>query len=946
MKKTPKRAKMLKLQFWLAFAVVAINFGLTFWFRFRPTLDRGVGTFTRGNCSYISMLNTVIHVALNIVSSLFLAAGNYCMQLLVAPTRYEVNCAHAKGHSLEIGVPSFTNIYRISRRRSCIVFLLGFLSAFLHLFWNSAIFISRPVAAIPRAIVTSDFLDPAAENWTISDPLWHRSGWLSDHWAKTSIGKEEASRDRSMIYELQGKALSMAPISTQECIERLVSPLNASESVIVVASNMTSNQYNGSSLLDGWVSIWDGWALSALWICRKWYDDHPQEWRFCTKELARTPPDAWILSGRYPMPWTVAVDRCLVSKQADNEERCGLHYSLVIQALIRHTKNEECSYINKSLVTIGDAVHSFLEFPNDPDLSPSNADHDAKACKKEWAVRKRVFWLHGVGKWAWLSAIVVFIAGLSYPVYSVLSSLGHLRYIGVDIGLKALIDQGFKVHPAAVSGLGPWENKYLGTPTEFLINILIANSPQILMSVLYLFYNNILTRQLAADEWLGFLKPQGKKPLRVSSPIGMQRSSYFLTLPFKYSGTLLVFNGILHWLISQALFLVRTSVFKSGPNATRLSQFDTSGRGYSPLASILALGVAVLLILLLVFNSVIRRYKDVPLDMQRVCHNSRVLETLCRRPTDDRDAYLFPIGIGMVMDERSVHAGCVALTLEPPSVLQPLPPLRHTQLLLIPAEIADAQLLSDADTNPSIDVRVHDEDPAVAHAGLGDVGCARVVPDAARRPQAPAEVLGVVGAAVERRPDAEAVLFVRREGCMVVFQAQNLCPLVFFRGQLALLVDDGDRRVFPHPLAQGVFSLRPSSIDLLETRPPRSDGVRTIIRRLRGGSVATRPLALLAAADLPRRLPSLEPDGALPVDPLVAARLAAEHEAQGGALLLLALGGQLGADLPLDAAVVGEAARADLAAELALDRVDGARPRGQERGPGRQGAGRGDGAAF
>lgn len=98
------------------------------------------------------------------------------------------------------------------------------------------------------------------------------------------------------------------------------------------------------------------------------------------------------------------------------------------------------------------------------------------------------------------------------------------------------------------------------------------------------------------------------------------------------------------------------------------------------------------------------------------------------------------------------------MTLEAPSVLKPFPPLGDAQLLLVPAEVADAELLAELYPGFAVGVPVDDEDPAVAHTRLGDVGRARVVPDAAGRPQAPAQVLGVVGAAVECGADAEAVV--------------------------------------------------------------------------------------------------------------------------------------------------------------------------------------------
>lgn len=140
--KLAKRTYMLRIQFISAMLVVALNVGLTIWFfvdHDRIPIDgRGVGTFTFGHCTTITRINSALHVALNIVSSLFLAAGNYCMQILVAPSRLAIECAGKKGHSLEIGVPSLRNFRIMYKSRALkwspiLIWLsLGIISTVLH----------------------------------------------------------------------------------------------------------------------------------------------------------------------------------------------------------------------------------------------------------------------------------------------------------------------------------------------------------------------------------------------------------------------------------------------------------------------------------------------------------------------------------------------------------------------------------------------------------------------------------------------------------------------------------------------------------------------------------------------------------------------------------------------------------------------------------------------
>jgi hypothetical protein len=129
-----KRMTILKIQALLALTILVINITLTVWaITSYPPDSRGVGTLLLGNCSAIKTVNGVVHLALNIASSLFLGAGNYCMQTLVAPSRQEMDRAHSKGVSLDIGVANVKNLWYINRGRVITWVLIGTSASLLHL---------------------------------------------------------------------------------------------------------------------------------------------------------------------------------------------------------------------------------------------------------------------------------------------------------------------------------------------------------------------------------------------------------------------------------------------------------------------------------------------------------------------------------------------------------------------------------------------------------------------------------------------------------------------------------------------------------------------------------------------------------------------------------------------------------------------------------------------
>lgn len=117
-------------------------------------------------------------------------------------------------------------------------------------------------------------------------------------------------------------------------------------------------------------------------------------------------------------------------------------------------------------------------------------------------------------------------------------------------------------------------------PAGLISNVLIANLPQLILSILYIFYNAMLSTFLVQHEFS--LLYARRKPLRVSEPIGIQRSSYFISLPLRYGIPLYLTSGLMHWLISQSLFLARITAIN--PDGTDDVQNSFSTCGYSPIA--------------------------------------------------------------------------------------------------------------------------------------------------------------------------------------------------------------------------------------------------------------------------------------------------------------------------------------------------------------------------
>jgi hypothetical protein len=120
---------------------------------------------------------------------------------------------------------------------------------------------------------------------------------------------------------------------------------------------------------------------------------------------------------------------------------------------------------------------------------------------------------------------------------------------------------------------------------EITANVLIANLPQVILSFLYFTLNGLLTSMFLANEWSHFANK--RKALRVSNPRGRQRKKYFLQLPYRIALPILIISGLLHWLVSQSIFLALVARYNEVGILTDPLAIATCG--FSPFAMICVL---------------------------------------------------------------------------------------------------------------------------------------------------------------------------------------------------------------------------------------------------------------------------------------------------------------------------------------------------------------------
>jgi hypothetical protein len=184
-------------------------------------------------------------------------------------------------------------------------------------------------------------------------------------------------------------------------------------------------------------------------------------------------------------------------------------------------------------------------------------------------------------------------------------------------------------------------NNILEGSTSLLGGVLLANTPQVILSYLYLAFNQLYTKMCIGREWAGYLSE--RKPLRVTLPTGQQRGTYWLNVPFRYTIPMTILSGSFHWLASQSFFMVQITVTNSHTRAIRRTD-QISTCGYSPFAMILTMVIGTLIAVGCIAIGRLKYAAGMPL----AGNCSAVISAACHPPSVDVVASLLPVQWGAV----------------------------------------------------------------------------------------------------------------------------------------------------------------------------------------------------------------------------------------------------------------------------------------------------------
>ena len=208
---------------------------------------------------------------------------------------------------------------------------------------------------------------------------------------------------------------------------------------------------------------------------------------------------------------------------------------------------------------------------------------------------------------------------------------------------------------STVASFAQYSGAWSKSKSVFLNGVFFANLPQLPASLIYFIYNSLFTRFFLVKEWNSYSGT--RRGLRVTNPMEgtSQTSTYYLQFPLRYSVPLVAWFALMHWLISETLFLRR--IYAIWPEDTAphgVGKFLISRLAYSPITLFL-LTLALLVLALIGFAVIHARFEW---KMPPFSGKSVTISAASHPPKNDDDVHLSAVRWGVTSMGRNGIGHC------------------------------------------------------------------------------------------------------------------------------------------------------------------------------------------------------------------------------------------------------------------------------------------------
>lgn len=170
-------------------------------------------------------------------------------------------------------------------------------------------------------------------------------------------------------------------------------------------------------------------------------------------------------------------------------------------------------------------------------------------------------------------------------------------------------------------GILEWTFPSTRSSTDILQAVVFSNLGQLLLSVVYLLFNNQITRLWQEREWRSFYRKAKKPRTAIASGPGT-RPTRWLQLPYSLSALLITVSICLHWIASQAVYFVES--YRSSFKGVTLNLY------IMPLPTIVFASIWTVLVIVISIIYFLPIYTRMPV----MASSARVIMASCCRLTE------------------------------------------------------------------------------------------------------------------------------------------------------------------------------------------------------------------------------------------------------------------------------------------------------------------------
>ncbi|CAI6331455.1 unnamed protein product [Periconia digitata] len=515
----------------------------------------------KGDCERARQINTALHIFINILSTVLLSSSNYCMQCLSAPTRKDVDAAHALNKWLDIGIMSYRNLRFISKKRVALWALLALSSVPLHLMFNSVVYMSitdheYSVFGVTQSFINSSGCEGCSEMYR-PDSIRVEDGPSSEY------------ENTVLLQNLHRQAYEgrLERLENLDCINAYARLIQSDRRNLFLVFR------DDDAPIVRWITFSE--ASPVFWAhSMHFYDPVPYSW-------ISPPPFKNTFNELQNSPANWTVESC-DDYWCDDSSPSG-----PIQYCLSEKIEPQCQIRWSTEIAM---VVVLLNFLKTTDMCLVSMDDAILIQKKSFKIRARRW---NGQRHKWKDAVSGPRSGFLFLlVLAILTAISFLLHKSIQIYNDSDREKLANWTEIGFGAIDPRTMIDIGSP-NVLANALVANSAQLAVSVFYFSYNSLFTNMVLGYEWATYAYQ--KKGLRVTTQAkGDQRSSYFLSLPYRFALPMMIASGLMHWVMSQSFFFVALDRY----SAYNLVGYTKSFKcGFSPIAIITGLVVVVVLLL-------------------------------------------------------------------------------------------------------------------------------------------------------------------------------------------------------------------------------------------------------------------------------------------------------------------------------------------------------------